>query len=430
MRRLSQLTLLILLLSLPACSAVFESPPPTPTMIQPTATATLTPVPSPTPTPETVGGAITIWHAWPDSELPALVQVINGFRGQYPQALFDVLYVPMEDLPARFAAEAREGRGPDILLGRSEWGPGLYDAGLIADLSDVIPAERLNDLNPAAVESARWRGALIAAPYAMSGVVLYRNKEIITLPADSLDDLIMLAQTATQGEVIGAILEQSFYYSGGHLYGQGGALMNDEGQPAFNDPNGLKWIDVVLRFNEAGPTSFFTDADLERFEAGKAGWIIEGTWNLRRLASALGPERLAIDPWPSAGSGSLSGFVMADPLYVNANALSGSRLTLGTFVNYFLSVEAQTYLAEAGRIPVTAGVVLSDPATGPLITEAVTALAGGVAYPIHPGITVYNIQLDAALRSIIEQNIPPAQALDSAAEAIQTELAASPTQLP
>lgn len=430
MRRSFQLLIAFSLILLPACTTALDNSPPTPTVIQPTSTPQPTPSPTPSPTPETVGGAITIWHSWPDSDLPALVQVINSFRGQYPQALFDVLYVPMEDLPTRFAEEARQGQGPDILLGPANWGPQLFDGGLIADLTGLVPAERLEGLNPAALEAARHGEALVGAPYAVSGVVLYRNKDIITLPADTFDDLIMLAQTATQGDVIGALLEQSYYYSGGHLYGQGGQLMDASGMPAFNDPHGLKWVDVLTRFSEAGPTSFFTEADLERFETGTVGWIIDGTWNLRRLAGALGPERLAIDPWPGAAEGSLSGFVMAENLYVNANALSENSLTLRTFVDYFLSNEAQSYLAEAGRIPAAAGVVVSDPATGPLMNQAMTALAGGAPYPVGPEATIYNLNLDVALRSIFEQNMPPAQALDSAAAAIRDALAATPTLQP
>jgi arabinogalactan oligomer/maltooligosaccharide transport system substrate-binding protein len=421
-------------LALTACSrSNFNAPDVTPT---PTPQLTTIPVTQPatptlTPTPQVVSGALTIWHSWDESETPGLVQVILGFQQLYPDVLFDVLYVPAQDLLARYVTETREGGGPAILLGPAEWGPGLYDSGLLADLSPLLSSERLSALNQAALEAARYQNALIGAPYAIQGVVLYRNKDIITISPATFDELVTLAQTSTQGEVIGAILERSFFFSGGHLFGLDGKLMDENKQPAFNDPIGVAWANLLLRFSEAGPPNYFTDDDVERFKKGVVGWIIDGTWNLRHLASAIGPENLAIDPWPGYEDGHLAGFVMAENLYLSANTPPETRLAAQTFIEYFLSPEAQTFLAETGRIPASSGVSLTDPVMGPLIAQAMAALAGGAPYPVVPEMTHYNLNLDIALRSIFEQGIPPGQALETAAAEIRRAISEStPTVTP
>ncbi len=83
-------------------------------------------------------------------------------------------------------------------------------------------------LNQPALEAAKLDNKLVGLPYSIQGVVLYRNKDIVTLAPDNFDDFVTLAQTASQGDVVGAFLERSFFYSGGHLVGLGGQLIDFE----------------------------------------------------------------------------------------------------------------------------------------------------------------------------------------------------------
>jgi maltose-binding protein MalE len=378
-----------------------------------------------------IGGTVSIWHSWDEASMPALVQIIAEFQQQYPNVLFDVLYVPAQDLQARFAEETRNGSGPTVLLGPAEWGPPLYDDGLIENLSGLVSEERLAALNQPALGEGIYADATIGLPVSLQGVVLYRNKDIITISASTFDELVTLAQTSTEGEVIGAILERSFFYSGGHLEGVGGQLMDANYQPAFNDARGLAWIEMLGRFAEAGPPNDFSDEDLERFKEGKVGWIIDGTWNMHNLAAAIGPEKLAIDPWPGYEDGRMSGYVMAENVYLSEAATPETRTAAVRFIDYLLSPEAQTHLAEVQRIPAVSGVTVDDPISGPLITQAMAALAGGATYPPVPQIAYYNLNLEIALRSIFLDGVAPSQALQTAEDAILADLQANfPTPTP
>ena len=429
-----RLFLLAALLILSACGGQSPETPPAP--VTPAATAaiaTLPATPVPTPTEVVIRGTISIWHSWDETSVPALVQIVAEFQQKFPDVLFDVLYVPAQDLAARFAEETRNGSGPSLLLGPAEWGPPLYDAGLIENLTGLVSQERLAALNQPALGAAIYDEATIGLPHSIQGVALFRNKEIITISATTFDELVTLAQTSTQGEVIGAILERSFFYSGGHLNGVGGQLMDSDYLPAFNDARGLAWIEMLRRFEEAGPPNDFSDEDLERFKQGTVGWIIDGTWNLRSLAAAIGPEKLAIDPWPGYEDGRMSGFVMAENVYLSAQASSETRLAATRFIDHLLSPEAQTHMAEVGRIPAVSGVSITDPISGPLIAQAMAALAGGATYPPVPQTTYYSLNLDIALRSVFTDGMPPEQALQIAADAVRADLEANfstPTPAP
>lgn len=404
-------------------------------LVEATSTMTTTPQPSrivtatPTITPLVVSGTVSIWHSWEEAYLPALLRSIAAFQEIYPNVHFDVLYVPAIDLRASFEQAATEGWGPTLLLAPAEWGPQLYEKGMVVDLSGKVAADMLEPLNPAAVDTGRYGQALLSLPVDVRGVVLYRNRGIIRDSPATWDVLVSLAKAATQGKTFGAMFDRSFFFSGGHLYGLGGRLMTPEGRPAFNDASGLEWIHLLQSFNQTGPAVFASDEDLLLFKEGRVGMIVEGTWNRRVLAEAIGAENLVIDPWPLYGEASLSGFVQAEGLYLTSRALDEEHDISWKFMRFLLAPEAQASLAEVGLIPALSGsgvvwaaykVQIDDP----LIAQAMLALTEGEAYPSNPRMGIYVSQMDIALKSIFEENVPPEQALQKAQDEIIAALSA------
>ena len=398
---------------------------------QPTASVTLQPTALPlTPTPTILQGTVSIWHSLSEAQVPALEQAITDFQASYPGIQFDVLYMPVENLQTRYEQAVREGYGPDILFGPAEWAPALFDAGLITDLSGLAGQAFLNTFNQAALESARYKETLVGLPYAIRGVALYRNKSLIPQAAATFDQLVTLAKAATQGEKIGAFLDRSFYFSGGHLAGIGGEWMTSDGIPAFNNDKGIAWLELLKSFEQAGPTDYLTDNDLEAFKEGRVGFIIDGTWNLDELSAAVGADNLAIDPWPAYEGGNLSGFVQSENVYLAAPAAGKDPASAWKFMEYLLSPEAQTNLIAVGSIPAVTGVNVADPARNMLIVQVIAALAGGAAYPTNPQIEAYIGPVDVAMRSFFDGQLSAPDALKAAADAITNSLtgaSATPT---
>jgi maltose-binding protein MalE len=401
------------------CDTIFPSATPSPTMTPPVLpTQTRPPLPTPTSTPIVYQGTITLWHSWDETRVPTLVQIIRDFQAIYPDVQFNITYVPPEILRERYRTEQREGYGPTLLMGPDQWGPILYSEGQIADLTPQAPETLLKTISPPALQSVQQGDALIGLPYEMRGVVLYRNKALISQAPTTLDELITLARSATHADIIGAYLERSFFYSGAHLNGIGGRLMDGSGNPVFNDGKGLEWVDLLRRFEEAGPTEFMANRDLERFKAGKAGMIIDGTWNLQAIKDAIGGGNLAVDPWPSYRDGRLSGYVQSNSLYLNPNDNEDSRRAAWKFMEYMLSPAAQAVLLQAGNIPVVSEIQTSDP----LVPEIMKALSGGVTYPPLPQMTLYESPIDAALKSIFVEKAESTDKLQAAQNEIQKAL--------
>jgi len=215
--------------------------------------------------------------------------------------------------------------------------------------------------------------------------------------------------------VVGADLERGFFFSGAHLDGIGGELMDGEGNPRFNSEKGVEWVELLRLFEEAGPVEYYTDEDLARFEGGQAGLIIDWTRNISRLVEAVGEENLAIDPWPVVGEeGRLSGYVQTENLYLSDGVGGAEREGAWAFMAYVLSAEAQAMLGGAGQIPAVTGVALANL----VLQQAAVALQGGTAFPLVPELGCYWDPMDVALQSVFDTGTDAAAALSQAHNSI------------
>ncbi len=329
------------------------------------------------------------------------------------------MYVPPDELRDKFASEAYLSGGPSVLLAPAEWGPGFADSNLLVDFTPYVNPDFLSTLNPAAVDTGRYQGALISLPYALRGVVLYRNQTIITQPAASFDQMVALCQTINRVGAVGAAIDRGIFFSGADLDGLGGQLMDGNGNPAFNNDSGLEWINLLKSLDQLGITTFDSNRDRQLFEQGKAGLIVETSGNLRALASAIGSDNLAIDPWPSYQKGHLSGYVLADSVFLNANLAGNDRTAALAFIGYFLAPEVQRILAEVDHIPSGLNVPVRDR----LIQQAETAFAQGTTFPVNPESQVYWSVLESALLDVFNRGVDPVTALQQAADVITSRLA-------
>lgn len=410
----------------PTRSLPGETPRATPLPAAGSGTPAATPteyVSRPIGSPPPANSTVSIWLSWSGSERQAFETVIQSFQDLYPDIYFDILYLPENDLRSRYEAASYYGGGPDLLLGSSEWGPALYEGGLVADLTPYTSQAFLGTFVQPGLEAMRYQGALTGLPYALRGVVMYRNISLIPAAPQTWEALVSAAQAASRGGNLGAYLERGAAYSVSHLQGLGGTLMDAGGNPAFNDAYGLAWLDLMVAFRQPGiAPSMNSNQDVQLFMDGRIGIIVEGTGYRQTLAEAIGEENLAIDPWPTYGDGHLAGFVQADSLYLNTNVSGEEQYAALLFMGYLLDGQVQTLMAEVGHIP---SVTTAQPRNAQT-QQAVTALASGVPYPAVTDYNFFNAYLNAledAARGVTERGEDPAAALQAAYDRVVQRLA-------
>ncbi len=360
---------------------------------------------------------MSIWYSWGFAEAEALRTISQSFQKLYPNVTFNLVYVPMNDLLNTYEEAAYAGQGPSLLMGPAEWGPELYEGQYIRDLSKFVPANYLPGINPAALGSGTYHEALISLPLSQHGVVMYRNTDVIPTAPQTFEELSALSQAATHAGFVGSYLERGAYISSADLLGLGGAIMSDALKPTFDDHFGVEWLNLLRAYDDAGAVTFNTNRDLDMFKRGRVGIIIDGTWNLTALVEAIGADKLAIDPWPSYGTGHLSGWVEADSVYLNTNVTGNDQFAALAFMGYLLDPNVQARLAEVGLIPSVTAATPRDR----LIQQAMQAFSDGVTYPISVDpatLSLYWQELNHAILDVFVGNNNPGIVLRAASEEI------------
>jgi ABC-type glycerol-3-phosphate transport system substrate-binding protein len=430
----------VLLIWMVVLGMVFTSCKNNQTVLETTASPTITKAPihtiTPTPTENVIRGTVMIWHSWEEMQRSALFRRITAFQARYPDVQFDVLYIPAIDLRASFEAAMAENFGPTILIAPAEWGVELYEKDWVSDLNNLAGTDMLATLNKGAVGTGTYKGKLLSLPLHEKGVVLYRNKSLVPNPAINFDSLITLAQTATEGGEVGAMLERSFYYSAGHLYGLGGQFLNDEGLPVFDAENyrySLTWLNLLRAFENAGVAEYRSDNDMRMFNENRVGFIIESTSQMYNLAGELDPLNLAIDPWPSYQDGKLAGFVQAEGAYLTPKALAQENMISWLFLESLLTSESQASFSGVGYIPSIRPEILESTNQrigDPFIAQAMAALDQGAPYPSLPVFNLYATQMDVLLQAVLLQGADPLVALQAAYETLKQQVESQPVATP
>ena len=357
---------------------------------------------------------LTLWHSMKDSEIAAMTgTIIPAFQELHPNVQIELLFTPDEDLRGKFETAVSTGGGPDILVGHDDWGPAFYNALLVADVSDVL-AEYGDNVNAAAVAEGTYQGVQVGMPYSLKGVVMYRNTDIMPEAATDVADLLAKAEAANAGDVYGFVGETGPFFAMGHA-AKTGDLMSPEGDPLFNSEAGVAWMEMLKSFDTVGPTSHDDDNDVNLFKQGKAGVIIDGSWNLGAFTD-LG-DVVVVDPWPAG----MSGFVQSSYIFMNANISGAQADAAKAFIGFLVTAEAQTafYEADPAFIPANSQVEVTDP----LRLQAMQAFEDGVGFVTIPEMGAYWGPVGNAILAVRVDGVDPTEALQSAFDAVTESVA-------
>ena len=127
----------------------------------------------------------------------------------------------------------------------------MYDAGLVADVSRIAKPKFFEKIGEGALETVRYKNALIGLPISYNrGVVIFRNRSVLSEIPQTLAEYLESAVNVTRGDIIGAVIDLGFFYSGAYLSACGGSLMDARGSPLFENPTGLCWIELLKSIQE------------------------------------------------------------------------------------------------------------------------------------------------------------------------------------
>ncbi len=353
---------------------------------------------TPTATVSPLSGRVSVWLDWGPEEMSSLVGLVEAFRVLHPRVQVSLTYFPADELEAAVANPTEGFAPPTLLIGPDAWGPGLWLSGRIQDVADLFAPGLRQSLLPVAVSQVVYGEAVLGVPLELQGVVLFVNRQRMPMSAPDLSALIDAAARSR------TTLDYGFAFTGGFLHTCGTELLDEKGNPAFGGEGGVCWLDLLRTLALAGPVAYNSDEDFDRFAEGEAAWLIDGTWQRHRLLDSLSEAALAIDPWPVyAFTGRpLAGFVWTENAYLVEGLGPEDREANWEFVRFLVSLQAQQALADpqgAAHLPVTAGVLTSDP----LMSQAMVALESGVPHPIRPEVALYGLPMERSIYAVLRQ---------------------------
>ncbi len=353
---------------------------PTSTQVQETATPEAVTTKEPK-----VQGTVTLWLDWTQDELEVLYPILIQFQENFPEVELSVSYYTPEELKERFEVAVEAGEAPTMILGPTEWGLEWFSEGMIQEITDRISSELVDALRPVAWEEVTTWRRIFGLPLTMEGIVLYRNQELVNESPETYAEFIRRAKALTIGSKVGLLRDVGFIYSGAFMRACGGELFTIDGSLGLTEDAGVCWLELMKDLGRAGPGTMNTDVDLIEFEEGRAGWLVDGTWNSDRLMLALGEEKLAIDPWPiySATGERLSGFAWTRNMYFSTTSSSEDFNAAWVLALFLLTPDVQSRFLQASsgcQVPVAISITFEKDWQN----QMMTAIRGNIALPIHP----------------------------------------------
>ncbi|TRL39700.1 ABC transporter substrate-binding protein [Rhizobium straminoryzae] len=288
---------------------------------------------------------------------------------------------------------------------------------------------------------AQVNGKQVGLAFATSNPIMYYNADLVKAaggnpdqPPKTWDEVIELGKKIKAlGNGVDSI---DFRWQGDDwmfsalLFGAGGTMLSkDEGQVAFNGPEGLKAMTIIDRMvKEAGMPVFTKAAGEQAFVAGKVGFTFQTTGALRNTIKNVGGKfdlRTAAIPLIDPANGKLptggnAVVILTDDAAKQAAAWKFAKFAAGPY-------GASVVVPGTGYVPNNELAAKSSDYLGNFYKENPLFLAGlnqmprmipWYAFPGSNGVRVTQTIVDNISR-VVDQSATPQQALDDAAKEVK-----------
>jgi ABC-type glycerol-3-phosphate transport system substrate-binding protein len=325
---------------------------------------------------------VKFWHSFVSSTVPALNALIERFEKEHPDIKIDAQYVPSGDaLIQKLVTAIRSKTAPDISWLHSDFIEDLVNADAVYKMDHFIHGENgitqedLDDIYPALIQFASWKGTLYSLPMEATNLALLYNKEMFRKagldpekPPRTWDELKEYALKLS----IDSDRDRNFdqigffipvYPAAGplgswmiwqwmpFLWQGGGYVVNEEQtEVLYNSDAGVEalrlWQEIYEQLNLR---TFTTDFDVA-FASKRLAMAMDGPWNLPRYADLLKDLDWAFAPLP-AGPEKQATVVGGEYLAIFKQSKYPDEAW--AFVKWMIQPETQAFWAmESGYLPI------------------------------------------------------------------------------
>jgi multiple sugar transport system substrate-binding protein len=371
--------------------------------------------------------------------------IVGEFNKDNPDVDVVIDYVSYDALHDKITtAMASSPPAYDAFLVDDIWYAEFADAGYIWDVSDKITPAMKDNIFDAAWDITVVGGKTYGMPWLLDQKYFYYNEDIlnqagITKPPATWEELVDQAKVIKEQ----GLVEYPIVWSWGQyeaaicdwvtlLYGNGGALVDEAGNPTFNDEKGVATLSWMLQTIEDGITNpasaSYVEEDVRNvFSQGKAAFATNWVYmydlvNFNTEESQVtGKIKMSLMP-AFAGSGVTSA-TQDGSMGFSVAAESPVKDVAWKYIEYLTSEDVQNrYSAhllpiwetsfQGDSLQTLMGYTESNKTTVPMFSEQFP-----YSY-VRPKVTFYpeaSKALQLALQEALTKSKTPQQALDDAA---------------
>ena len=334
------------------------------------------------------------------------------------------------DLQSAYVTATAAGKGPDIVVGATDWIGNLVQNGAISPLP--LTAAQKGAFQATALNAVTYNGQVYGVPYATENLALITNTGQAPANPATFEDLVANGQAAVKaGKATEALAMQIgqtgdpytaqplLGSAGGFIFGTKPDGSYDPSQIGLDNAGSKAFAAQLAKYGEKGGNVFKRSIDAQNatslFTSGKTPYLISGPWALEQIRKA--GIKYAISPVPGfAGMGPSAPFVGVQAFYVSAKA-KNTAIAQEFTLNYLTKKDVEEALYKVDpRAPALTDAYNDVSKTDPDIAAFQAAAAHGVVLPQIPAMSAVWGPLGKAEAAIVGGGDPSASMADAAAQ--------------
>ncbi len=358
---------------------------------------------------------IILWHSWDGNQ----AEVINDALDRFSE-IFDTTivasYIPADAMIERYVSTASQGLGPDIFVASGSVLRELADAKLIEPLEPDILNQSL--YYTTSLATLTYDDRLYGVPFAMRPLAMYYNRDLVSVPATTLSELLLQAEAGT-----GVAINTQFSQIVWGIQAFGGQLLDSEGQIILNQGAYTNWLNWLLSANSNPQVYLSRDTTtLQRlFTDEQVAYYTGSASELTEIRTTMGQGKVGVVPLPGGPNGASGPLIEVDALMFNAFSSQPSREIAHQLALFLTNFEqSNTFMRDLEFVPTNRRVRV-DLRTYPAIAGFIAQTRTAVALPHLPQVTELLAQGDESLLRVLEGVISPNTAADELTETVNAE---------
>lgn len=299
---------------------------------------------------------------WCDSTHgPAVTAIAKKFADA--QGLnVQVQTTPDDKTRQQYQDATKVGKGPDIVVGAHDWLGEFVQNGVAAPVQ--LDAATAAKFQPSATAATKFNGQNYGVPYAIENIGLIYNKDVISTPPKTLDELISMGQAAVKAGKAKQVLSMNVgkqgnpYMAypfmsafGGGVFGTKANGDYDPNQVIVNNAGSVKGGELLAKLGKEKILSTNVDGTnvAQLFTSRAAPFLIGGPWDIEPAKKANINYGIANLP-TVAGGGAMQPFLGVQMFYLSSKA-KNAPLAQEFLTAFVPTDDVQIALYEGGQRP-------------------------------------------------------------------------------